>query len=91
MNSEVKIDKDKNKFFTFVEGHEAYLDFTIDGNVIDFEHTYTSRELRGRGIAPDVVKFGFEYAKENNLKVIPSCPYIHTFLEKNEQYKELLA
>jgi predicted GNAT family acetyltransferase len=91
MNLEVKIDKDKNKFFTFVEGHEVYLDFTIEGNVIDFQHTYTPRELRGKGLAAIVVRFAFEYAKENNLKVIPSCPYIHTFLEKNEQYKELLA
>jgi predicted GNAT family acetyltransferase len=91
MNSEVKIDIEEKKFFTMIEGYEAYLDFSIEGNIIDFQHTYTPRALRGRGIAADVVRFAFEYAKENNLKVIPSCPYIHTFLEKNEQYKELLA
>jgi hypothetical protein len=91
MNPEVKIDLERKKIFTVVEGHEAYIEFQLEGNVLDLQHTFTPRELRGKGIAGKVAEFAFEYAKNNNLKIIPTCPFIPSFLEKNEQYKELLA
>lgn len=91
MNLEVKIDNGRKRFYTEIDGEEAYLDYSIEGNTIDFQHTYTPRKLRGKGIAGMVVEFAFEYAKKNNLKVIPTCPFIPAFLEKNEKYKELVV
>jgi len=91
MDIEVKVDLSQNKFFTIVEGYEAYIEFLLEGNILDLQHTFTPRELRGKGIAGKVAEFAFEYAKKNNLKVIPTCPFIPAFLEKNEKYKELLV
>jgi len=91
MDIEVKVDLNQNKFIAIVEGHEAYIEFQLEGNILDLQHTFTPRELRGKGIAGKVAEFAFEYAKKNNLKIIPTCPFIPSFLEKNEQYKELLA
>jgi len=91
MDIEVKVDLNQNKFIAIVEGHEAYIEFQLEGNILDLQHTFTPRGLRGKGIAGKVAEFAFEYAKNNNLKIIPTCPFIPSFLEKNEQYKELLA
>lgn len=90
MEVEVKLDKERKAFIAEVEGSEAYLEYEMRGSKMDFQHTYTPRELRGKGLAGKIVKFAFEYARENNLKVIPTCPYIGTFLAKNEEYKELV-
>ncbi|PIW70604.1 MAG: GNAT family N-acetyltransferase, partial [Ignavibacteriales bacterium CG12_big_fil_rev_8_21_14_0_65_30_8] len=47
-------------------------------------------ELRGKGVAEKIVTEAFNYAKENDLKVIPTCPYINYFLSKNEEFRNLL-
>ncbi len=89
--SEVKHDKSRERFFIDIEGDNVHLDYNLKDDKIDLYHTYTPPQLRGRGLAGKVVEFAFKYAKENNLKVIPSCPFIPHFLEKNPQYNELVA
>ena len=87
----VKHDKDNERFITEVDGSEAFLDYQREGDKINFYHTYTPPRLRGRGIAKTVVEFAFKYARENNLKVIPSCSYVQSFVERNKEYKDLLV
>ncbi|MCH7770967.1 MAG: N-acetyltransferase [Bacteroidetes bacterium] len=53
--------------------------------------TFTPPKSRGKGIAKIVVEYAFNYAKENNLKVIPTCSYVKAFVKRNDNYKDLLA
>lgn len=87
---EVKHDEKNSQFYIEIDDDIAHLDYSLKGNLIDLYHTYTPPQLRGRGLAEKIVDFAFNYAKENNLKVIPSCPYIPYFLKKNPQYNELV-
>lgn len=88
---EIINDKSNNVFVAQLDDKEAYLRYAFRGeSVIDFIYTYTPPELRGKGLAEKIVKAGFNHAKENNLKVIPTCPYIMYFLSKNEEFKSLL-
>jgi len=89
--SEVKHDKSKERFYMNIEGDNVHLDYSLRGDKIDLYHTYTPPQLRGRGLAGKVVEFAFNYAKENNLKVIPSCPFIPSFLERKPEYKKLVS
>ncbi|MGB5893709.1 MAG: GNAT family N-acetyltransferase [Ignavibacteriaceae bacterium] len=91
MDIEVKHDKENERFVTEVEGHKAYLSYTVFDDKIDFSYAFTSPELRGKGIAKIVVEYAFKYAKENNLKVIPTCSYVQAFVERNDNYKNLLV
>jgi len=91
MDFEIKQDTGKNKFVSFVEGYEAVVEYTLKDNVIDLYRTFTPPELRGKGIAGKVVKYALEHAKENNLKVIPTCSYVKAYIERHENYKELLS
>ncbi len=88
---EITNDKTNNIFVVKIDGKEAYLRYAFRGeDVIDFVYTYTPPELRGKGLAEKIVREGFNYAKKNNLKVIPTCPYINYFLSKNEEFMNLL-
>jgi len=91
MEREIKHDREKQKFYTIVDGHEALLDYSLEGNTMNFYHTYTPPELRGKGLAKIVVQFAFNYARENNLKVIPSCSYVQAFVKRYEEYQDLVA
>ena len=83
-------DETSHRFLAAIEGQEAYLSYrTLDG-VLDFYYTYVPEVFRGHGIAEQLCKSGFEYAKANSLKVIPTCPYISdTYLKRHPEYKSL--
>ena len=91
MDIEVKHDKENERFVAEVEGQKAYLSYNIFDDKINFSSTFTPPELRGKGIAKIVVEYAFNYAKKNNLKVIPICSYVQAFVERNNNYKDLLA
>ena len=91
MDFEIKQDKEQNRFVSNVEGYEAVVEYTLKDNVIDLYRTFTPPELRGKGVAGKIVKYALEHAKENNLKVIPTCSYVNGYIKRNEKYKELLA
>ena len=92
MESIVRHDKENQQFITTIEGRDVYLRYSmLDSDRISFDFTYTPPDLRGNGLAAIVVREGFKYAEENNLKVIPSCPYIYTFLKRYPKFNEFLA
>lgn len=83
-------DKQGSRFLLDVDGSEVYVLYAEDKDTIDLYSTYTTPALRGKGLAANVVKFALEYAKENNLKVIPTCWYVKKFLEKHTEYQALI-
>jgi hypothetical protein len=62
-----------------------------DKNTINIFRTYVPPEQRHKGLAGNIVRTALEYAKENNLKVIPTCSYTDYFIEQNKEYEALLA
>ena len=91
MDIEVKHDKENERFVAEVEGDKAYLSYNIINDKINFSSTFTPPKSRVKGIAKIVVEYAFDYAKENNLKVIPTCSYVKAFVKRNDNYKDLLA
>lgn len=74
------------------ETPDAYLSFRHkDENNIIAEHTVVSESLRGKGIARKLALKLIEYARENNLKIIPACSYVVKFLERNSEFEDVLA
>ena len=84
-------DKDNQRFFSIVEGRESYLQYLkIDSVTLDYYKTYVPNELRGKGIAGKIVEAALNYARENNLKIIPSCSYVDTFIERHPDYGKMV-
>ena len=80
---EVQHDEAGHRFFLTLEGgHEAFLRYRLEGNVLDFYHTYVPPEVRQKGLAEKIVEAGFLFAKGKGLKVIPSCPYVSAVFSK---------
>ena len=83
-------DKRSSRFVIEIDGNEVYVLYTEDKETLDLYSTYTPPQLRGQGLAEKVVLAAFEYAKEKNLKVIPSCSYVGKFLEKHTEFEGLV-
>ncbi len=91
MKTEVKHDESENKFYTLIDGKEAYLRYLlVDKGTMNMVKTYVPPELRSRGIAAEVVHAGLEYAKEKGFSIIPTCSYVETYIESHKEYESLL-
>lgn len=91
MPIEITHDTENKKFTVMIEEKECYLRYRMrEVGKIDLYYTYVPYDFRGRGIASEIVKAAFNYARENNLIVIPTCPYIWTFLERHPDYHDVI-
>jgi len=91
MEDTVIHDSVKSQFKIEIEGKVSLVDYLLEKNKMNLFHTYTHPDLRGKGLAAKVVTAALEYAKENNLKVIPGCSYVQDFIAKNKKYEELVT
>ena len=87
---EVKHDEENHKFLLINDGKESYALYRMHNKeTMNIFRVYVPPEHRHRGLAAKVVIAALKYAKENNLKVIPSCSYTDYFIERNKEYEEL--
>jgi hypothetical protein len=91
MEEKVVHEKENERFIIYMDEKEAFVEYNTGEDELNLFHTYTDPELRGRGLAAHVVRAALEFAKENNLKVIPTCSYVRAFIKRNDEYKELIV
>ncbi len=89
---EILHDEPQHKFYIRLEGgEEALLEYTREGTILDFAHTYVPPDANHKGLAEKLVEAGFQYAKAHHFKVIPSCPYVsQAFLRKHKEFLPLV-
>jgi uncharacterized protein len=91
MDYEVKHNIEASRFEIDIEDNEAFCNYHISGNVITLIYVFTPPEYRGKGIAAQVAKYALDYARDNNLKVVPQCPYMRDYIERHEEYQDLVS
>ena len=60
-------------------------------NEITIDHTEVDESLRGEGIGEDLVAEGVKFARENNLRVIATCPFTRKVINETPAYHDVLA
>ena len=88
--SEVRHNDKTGEFYIETDGGRATLNYLREGDALNFHHTFVPEALRGKGIAQKVVAAGFDYARKNKLKIIPTCPYVQRLMAKNPELKDLV-
>ncbi len=88
----VEHEVNEHRFVVRLPPYEASLAYARKGKILDFYHVYVPEPYRNRGLAGKILIEAFEYAKRENLKVVPSCPFIRgDFLPRFAQYQELVV
>ena len=62
-----------------------------DNGVLIIDHTQTRSTLEGNGLASKLLKRSVEYARENNFKIDPLCPFAEVQFDLNKEYRDVLA
>lgn len=79
----------------FVEDEKGiYAELTYTkkaGDIITIDHTEVRPELEGQGIATRLLAHSVAFARENNYKIDPLCPFAEVQFDRNESYKDVRA
>ena len=55
------------------------------------EHTEVDESLRGQGIGKTLQAALVDYVRENNIKVIPLCPFAKSYFERMKEWQDVLV
>ena len=92
MTPAIEHDPEAREFVLSVPGGEGTLAYSPAGEgVVDFVSTYVPHHLRGKGYAEALVIEAFRWAKEQKLKVIPSCWFVEVVVKRKPEYRDLLV
>jgi hypothetical protein len=58
--------------------------------VIEFVHTEIEPEYEGRGLASELIRSALDTARANGLQVLPLCPFVREYIERHDEYLELV-
>jgi uncharacterized protein len=79
-----------SRFEVTVDGLLSVADYERAAGEIALTHTYVPVELRGRGIAEKLVRVALEFARAEQLKVVPACSYVEAFIARHAEFQPLL-
>lgn len=65
--------------------HLAVAEYVRGYDEIVLHHTLVPPELRGRGLAEQLVRAALEFARAERLRVIPACSYVAAFVERHPE------
>ena len=87
----MKNNTSQNRFELEIDGHIAFATYSMNGNVATIPHVFAPVELRGTGAAGKLMQGIMDYAKANNLKINPVCPYAISWMNKHKEFDGLKA
>ena len=87
------IKKENNQFYLGEDAEHALAEITFvptGADKIIIDHTYVSEVLKGQGVGKQLVQKVVEYARQENKKIIPLCPFAKGIMTKSNEYSDVL-
>ena len=91
--NELKIvhDEEAGSFVLMLGDKQAgKIDYQLTDNRMRMPHTEVDKEYAGMGYAKMLLDHAIAYARENEYKIIPICPYVVKAMRDKELYKDVL-
>jgi len=84
-------DAARQRFHLEVDGHEAELDYHLQGETLVIDHTGVPEAIGGRGVAGRLVREAFDHARGRGWRVLPACSYARVWVSRHPEYADVLA
>ncbi|MDQ1150007.1 GNAT family N-acetyltransferase [Sphingobacterium zeae] len=84
---------EKGNFVAEIENNEAgILEYTWQNDhEFSIDHTEVYEEYRGMSVGKKLVLEAVDYARKNDAKIVPNCPYAKAIFEKTIAFQDVLA
>lgn len=69
----------------------SILKYVPSGDRLDLVQTEVPVADQSKGYGEALVRAALEHARAERLLVVPSCPFVHSYLAKHPEFKNLVA
>jgi predicted GNAT family acetyltransferase len=74
-----------------VNGETAgFAQYQAGRGVVALVHTEVDDRFEGRGLAKRLIAFALDDVRAKGLKVLPFCPFVRDFIERDPSYVDLV-
>lgn len=94
MSTTINHDEQRKRFFCEIDGKECSVDYELketEPKTIDIYRTFVHIDLRGKGIAENLLKTIIEFAIKNGFVIQPSCSYAVMYFKRRPENAVVLA
>jgi predicted GNAT family acetyltransferase len=89
--TEVRDNAERRRFEVVVDGDVAgFAEYQRRGGRIIFVHTQVDPAHEGQGLASTLARAALDAAREAGEPVVPLCPFIAAYIERHEDYADLV-
>lgn len=89
--TEIVLGNVRGEIQLFSDDHKAgKMDISVIGKKLTVYHTEVAPEYEGKGFAKILLERLVSYARENDLKIVPLCPYVHLQFKRHpDEYSDV--
>lgn len=80
-----------HRFELDLDGGLGFVTYRRVAGVVTLLHAEVPAALNGRGYGSRLVRGTLDLLRAEGARVVPVCPFISTFIERNPAYRDLLA
>ena len=82
----------RGAFFLERDGERlAQMTYTVAGSRVIIDHTDVDDRLRGTGMGRKLVDAAVQWARDENARLMPLCPYAKSVFDKTPDYADVLV
>jgi predicted GNAT family acetyltransferase len=89
--SKLKVNSELHRLELEVEGSIAFIKYKLDGEMLFLIHTEVPPALEGKGAGSAIVQKALQYAKDNNFKIVPICPFVQSYLKRHKEWNDIIV
>ena len=79
-------------FYLNLDGEKVgELTYSFDNPIMTIDHTGVDVEHEGKGYASQLLDEAVTYARQNELKINPLCPFAEVKFDRNAEYQKVQA
>ncbi len=85
-------DEERQTFDALIGQERATLEYRSnkEGKIF-LTHTEVPPSMQGKGVGSKLLLHVFDYIRENNMRLIPVCPFVKSYIKRHPEYLNLVA
>lgn len=92
MTTPIRHEPERSRFVAAIDGAEAVLEYRVTApDTRDYHHTFVPPELRGRGLATELVEHALADARAAGVRVVPTCPFVARITSRDSSWDDVVA
>ena len=87
----LKVNEALHRLELEIEGSIAFIEYKLTGDTLFLIHTEVPTALEGNGAGSAIVQKALQYAKDNNYKIVPICPFVQSYLKRHKEWNDMVV